>query len=64
MKWLLKAADQGDLKATLKCGLNYYVGLGVDVDLIKSREYLQRAADKGNFIAPMVLESMTVGPNT
>ena len=55
---MLKAARGGDMVAQHNVGVMYERGNGTARDLAKARQWLQRAADKGNEEARERLESL------
>ncbi len=48
VKWYLKAAEQGNVRAQFKLGLMYQNGEGVEKDLKSAAEWLMKAASQGN----------------
>ena len=58
VKWLRKAADQGDVNATAVLGMCYYRGEGVPVDKAKGIELFRKAADNGHERAKEILEDI------
>jgi len=53
-----EAADRGDVIGLLRMGERYRDGKGVERDLAKARDYLQRAAEKGSATAQDELEML------
>jgi hypothetical protein len=48
IRWLRKAADQGDVRAQMQLGSSYARGDGIDKDLSQAEKWLRRAADQGD----------------
>jgi TPR repeat protein len=58
VKWLSKAANQGDEDAYYYLGICYEYGQGVDKDLIVAKRHYQQAADLGHEKAKNKLKSI------
>jgi TPR repeat protein len=60
---IFKWADKGNIKALSCLGLAYHFGLGVDRDLEKASENLERAAKKGSGVAAHNLGTLFLEPD-
>ena len=47
IKWILDAAEQGDIQAQCILGEHYYTGQGVEQSDKKAVEWFQKAAEQG-----------------
>ena len=55
---LQKAAGQGDAAAQLQLGQSYYIGRGVEKDVVKAAQWFQKAAAQGHREAQYYLGTM------
>jgi len=58
VKWLRKAADQGDTEAMYALGFQYYFGWGVARDMNMAIDWFRKAADRGRADAQNMLGGM------
>lgn len=63
MEWYKKAADSGNIAATLNIGILYLHGKGVLQDEAKAFELIRQAADKGNIYATYCVGVLYHGGN-
>lgn len=54
-----EAADKGDAYGLFRMGERYLKGESVEKDEAKAKDYLQKAADKGNLSAKAMLDKLT-----
>ena len=57
-EWMLKAAEQGMVDAEFLMGVIYAEGIGVEIDPVESRRWLEKAANKGHIRARARLKEM------
>lgn len=55
VKWLLRAAEQGQAVAQSTLGICYCSGQGVTKDYVEAVKWLRKAAEQGNDVAQTVL---------
>ena len=58
VKWLLKAAEQGDSLAQYQLGECYEEGIGVEADEETAIAWYEKSAERGNELADMALERL------
>lgn len=58
VKWMQKAAENGNADAQYLIGYFYYLGAGVEKDLVKAAYWLQKAADQGQTAAVELLREI------
>lgn len=63
LKWLRKAADAGDAKSQYEFGVYLYENAKTDADKATAKEYLLKAAKKGDAFAATYLKSHNLGGN-
>ena len=51
VKWLTKAAEQGDVDAAFNLGMHYLQGRGVEQSDEKAFEWFKKAAEKNHIVA-------------
>jgi hypothetical protein len=58
LKWLKKAAEQGEAKAQFSVGVIYFKGLGMPANHAEAFKWYRRAADQGSATAQYNLGAM------
>jgi TPR repeat protein len=58
MKWLRKAADQGDVSAQFGVGLMWYQGRGVPQNYVEAAKWFRKAAEQGDALTQTSLGAM------
>lgn len=58
LKWYKMAAENGHAEAQISVGLIYFLGMGVEEDILEAIEWFQMAAKQGNASAKQYLDAL------